>query len=132
MIELGYGMHIEEILATMPQNIRKMVMYLQVVSGVVRLSTNFARVSFAITLLQLSNEREKRFVWFAITTLLAVGTPAIILPFVSCIPYEKIFDPSVPGTCIGEQTSLGYFIFEGGMFVATRPDHERSHLIRLL
>ncbi|GAP91741.1 hypothetical protein SAMD00023353_7400420 [Rosellinia necatrix] len=110
---LGYGKHVKDIVATAPQNIRRIVMHLQFLSGVVRLSTNLARVSFGITLLQLSNEREKLFVWFAITTLLAVTTPAIILPFVSCIPYDKIFDPTIPGTCINEGVSIGYFVFEG-------------------
>ncbi|KAJ8124020.1 hypothetical protein ONZ43_g165 [Nemania bipapillata] len=113
IVVLGYGMHIEEILATMPSHIRLIVIYLQIISGVVRLSTNIARVSFAITLLRLSSEREKKFVWFSITTLLAVTTPAIILPFVSCRPYEKIFDYSIPGTCMSRAVSVGYFYFEG-------------------
>ncbi|KAI0457072.1 hypothetical protein F5B21DRAFT_108766 [Xylaria acuta] len=113
IISLGYGKHIEEITATMPRELRWIVTYLQILSGVVRLSTNLARISFAITLLRLSNTWEKQFVWFAITTLPAVTTPAIILPFVSCRPYDKIFDPDIPGTCIGKGVSLGYFIFEG-------------------
>ncbi|KAI1746219.1 hypothetical protein F4680DRAFT_400746 [Xylaria scruposa] len=113
IIALGYGKHIEEIIATMPRDLRWIVTYIQILSGVVRLSTNLARVSVGITLLQLSNTREKQFVWFAITTLLAVTTPAIILPFVSCRPYEKIFDPKIPGTCIGRGVSVGYFVFEG-------------------
>ncbi|KAJ2980103.1 hypothetical protein NUW58_g7034 [Xylaria curta] len=112
-VAMGYGKHVEEIIATMPQELRWIITYLQILSSVVRLSTNLARVSFAITLLQLSNDREKLIVWLAITTLLAVTTPAAILPFVSCIPYDKIFDPSIPGTCIGRNVSLGYFIFEG-------------------
>lgn len=90
----------------MPRELRWIVTYLQILSGVVRLSTNLARVSFAITLLQLSNTREKQFVCFAIMTLLAVTIPAIILPFVSCRPYERIFDHSIPGTCIGEGVVL--------------------------
>ncbi|KAI8947962.1 hypothetical protein F4801DRAFT_558929 [Xylaria longipes] len=112
-IVIGYGKHIEEIIATMPQEIRWILIYLQILSGVVRLSTCLARVSFAITLLQLSNTREKQFVWFAITTLLIVAIPAVVLPFVSCIPFAKIFDHSVPGTCLGDSVSIGYFIFEG-------------------
>ncbi|KAI3321484.1 hypothetical protein HD806DRAFT_153943 [Xylariaceae sp. AK1471] len=113
VIELGYGRHIEDVMAMGPNNLRGIVFYFQIVSAVIRLSTNLARISFAITLLQLSNERERRFVWFAITTLLAVMTPAIILPFVSCRPYAKIFDPSIPGVCIAKNVNLGYFIFEG-------------------
>ncbi|KAI0192152.1 hypothetical protein F4808DRAFT_443400 [Astrocystis sublimbata] len=112
-VAMGYGRHVEEIAATRPQSIRGIITYLQVLSGVVRLSTNLARVSFAITLLRLSSECEKKFVWFGITTLLAVTIPAIILPFASCIPYEKIFDKSIPGTCIDSSVSVGYFIFEG-------------------
>ncbi|KAI1191093.1 hypothetical protein F5B17DRAFT_426973 [Nemania serpens] len=106
----GYGQHVDKI---EPQKASWIVAYLQIVSGVVRLSTNLARVSFALTLLQLSNERQKLFVWFAIGSLLAVTTPSIILPFVSCRPYSKIFDPSIPGTCIDEAASVGYFNFEG-------------------
>ncbi|KAI0865759.1 hypothetical protein F4860DRAFT_264453 [Xylaria cubensis] len=113
IIALGYGKHIEEIITTMPRDLRWIVTYIQILSGVVRLSTNLARVSVGITLLQLSNAREKQFVWFAIITLLAVTTPAIILPFVSCRPYDKIFDPNIPGTCIGRGVSVGYFVFEG-------------------
>lgn len=108
----GYGQHVDKV---MPNQRHWIVAYLQIVSGVVRLSTNLARVSFAITLLQLSNEREKLFIWFAIGSLLAVTTPSIILPFVSCQPYSKIFDPSIPGTCIDEGASVGYFNFEGGV-----------------
>ncbi|KAI1150787.1 hypothetical protein F4825DRAFT_425199 [Nemania diffusa] len=113
IVVLGYGRHIAEIIAEVPDHIRSIVIYLQIISGVVRLSTNIARVSFAITLLRLSTKWEKVLVWFSITTLLAVTTPAIILPFVSCRPYAKIFDPSIPGTCIDESVSVGYFIFEG-------------------
>ncbi|KAI0433060.1 hypothetical protein F5Y09DRAFT_300183 [Xylaria sp. FL1042] len=109
---LGYGQHIDKIIADMPLRIRTIIMYLQVLSGVVRLSTTSARISFAVTLLQLSDEREKRFVWFAILTLPTVAIPAIIFPFVSCIPYDKIFDPSIPGICMDEGVSIGYFIFE--------------------
>lgn len=115
IVVLGYGRHIAEIIAEVPDHIRSIVIYLQIISGVVRLSTNIARVSFAITLLRLSTKWEKVLVWFSITTLLAVTTPAIILPFVSCRPYAKIFDPSIPGTCIDESVSVGYFIFEGGL-----------------
>ncbi|KAI0814625.1 hypothetical protein GGR55DRAFT_675919 [Xylaria sp. FL0064] len=111
-IILGYGQHIKVIIADMPVHIRTIVMYLQVLSGLVRLSTCVARISFAVTLLQLSDGREKRFVWFAILTLPTVAIPAIIFPFVSCIPYSKIFDPSIPGICMDESVSIGYFIFE--------------------
>jgi hypothetical protein len=114
MIMLGYGMHIKDIIAMRPENLREIKIHIQVVSGVIRLSVNLARVSFAITLLHLSNEREKRFVYFAIVSLIAVMIPAIIIPFASCRPYEKIFDPSIPGVCIGRNVSLGYFYFHGG------------------
>ncbi|TGJ81964.1 hypothetical protein E0Z10_g6788 [Xylaria hypoxylon] len=98
IVVLGYGEHASDILAASPRDYISIIMYLQVISGVVRLSTNLARVSFAATLYQLSNENQKRFIWFAITTLLAVMTPAIIFPFVSCRPYARIFDASIPGT----------------------------------
>ncbi|RWA08761.1 hypothetical protein EKO27_g6337 [Xylaria grammica] len=113
IVMLGYGNHVVDILEANPVNFKEILIYLQVISGLVRLSTNVARVSFAATLLQLSNKKERRFVWFAITTLLAVTTPAIIFPFVSCRPYARIFDPSVPGTCINGRVSIDYFIFEG-------------------
>ncbi|KAI1419106.1 hypothetical protein F5Y12DRAFT_779631 [Xylaria sp. FL1777] len=111
-VDLGFGRHIEEIAAEKPQNIRAILMHLQVLSGVVRISTTLARISFATTLLRLADEREKRFVWCAITTLPAVAIPSIIFPFVACIPYDKIFDPSVSGTCIDGGVSIGYFYFE--------------------
>ncbi|KAI1107994.1 hypothetical protein F5Y14DRAFT_437826 [Nemania sp. NC0429] len=110
IIVWGYGAHVDDVAS---ENVHWIIAYLQIVSGVVRLSTNLARASFAITLLQLSNEREKVFVWFALLTMLAVTTPAIILPFVSCRPYSKIFDPSIPGTCIDQAASVAYFNFEG-------------------
>ncbi|KAI1173684.1 hypothetical protein F4777DRAFT_580684 [Nemania sp. FL0916] len=113
IVGLGFGRHLRELYHTAPGNPRWIVIYLQIISGVVRISTNLARVSFAITLLRLSNKKEKRFVWFAIITLLTVITPSVILPFVTCRPYEKIFDPSIPGTCIGNGVSVGYFYFEG-------------------
>ncbi|KAI0517650.1 hypothetical protein F5B22DRAFT_645832 [Xylaria bambusicola] len=111
-VSLGYGNHFADIIDDNPLNIRTIVMYLQILSALIRLSTTSARISFATTLLQLVNYYEKRFVWFSIITLAAVAMPAVIFPFVSCIPYEKIFDPSIPGTCTGDAVSLGYFIFE--------------------
>ncbi len=113
-VALGYGQHIDEIATEMPRKIREILMYLQVLSGVVLISTTLARISFAATLLQLSNQKEKRFVWFAITTLPAVAIPAIVFPFISCIPYDKIFDDSIPGKCMDEGVGIGYFIFEAG------------------
>jgi len=114
ILGLGYGQHVKDIMAKDPGNIRKILIYLMAASGIIRLSTNIARVSFAMTLLRLANEKEKIFVWFAITSLLAVMTPAIILPFATCSPFEKIFDQSIPGTCIDKRASIGYFYFQGG------------------
>ncbi|KAI3323264.1 hypothetical protein HD806DRAFT_498644 [Xylariaceae sp. AK1471] len=113
IVMLGYGMHVKDIIATKPENIRLILIYLQIASGIIRLSVGLARVSFAITLLQLCNKWETRFVWVAIVSLLAVMIPAIIIPFVSCRPYERIFDKSVPGVCLSANVSLGYFYFHG-------------------
>lgn len=114
LIALGYGKHIEDIIATNPQNMRPIITYLQVAAAIVRLSVALARVSFGITLLHLSKRGEKLVVWFAIVSLLAVVTPAVILPFVACRPYAKIFDKSIPGVCIRRGVSVGYFYFSGG------------------
>ncbi|KAI0405301.1 hypothetical protein F4802DRAFT_597427 [Xylaria palmicola] len=114
IVKFGYGQHIEAVMADNPLNVRWIITYLQVVSAVIRLSTTTARISYGITLLRLSNPRQQKFVWFAIGSLLIVITPSLILPFVSCIPYEKIFNSAIPGTCMSHNASLGYFIFEGG------------------
>jgi uncharacterized membrane protein len=113
-LTLGYGRHIKDIMAENPGNPRLILIYLMVAAGVIRLSTNIARVSFAMTLLRLANEKERIFVLFAITSLIVVMIPAIILPWVSCRPFEKIFDRSIPGSCIDGKASIGYFYFQGG------------------
>ncbi|GAP92933.1 hypothetical protein SAMD00023353_8400270 [Rosellinia necatrix] len=113
-IVLGFGQHLSVITSTHPENIFPIILYGQVGVTFVRLAANAARISFAVTLLRIASSRRwwRRFVWFSIVTLLAVMVPAILFLWVSCRPYKKNFDMSIPGVCIDDNVGLGYSIFE--------------------
>ncbi|KAH9909974.1 hypothetical protein F4778DRAFT_775883 [Xylariomycetidae sp. FL2044] len=117
-ISMGFGMHLTDVIATQPQNIVYIALYGAIGLNFAVLSINLSRVSFAITLLKLTNGWWKRFVWFSIVSLVVLAIPAIVLSWTSCVPFAKSFDDAIPGRCISKQISLVYGIIEAAYSAA--------------
>ena len=67
------------------------------------------KTSFAVTLLRLAQERwQKAIIYVIIVTLNASLWVSAIFLFTSCSPLEKIFDPTLPGTCLDSMAILHY------------------------
>ena len=78
------------------------------------LALQTSKTSFAITLLRIVTERRLVWVlWGTIITLnLFMGLDAI-LTITWCIPAEKIWDPTLPGSCWGTETIKWGSMFAG-------------------
>jgi hypothetical protein len=74
-------------------------------------ATSLSKTSFALTLMRITTDKTRLFVWFiVITTNLANGT-AIIVIWNACRPVQKIWIPSFEGECWDEMSMLNYYIF---------------------
>lgn len=76
---------------------------------------NLSKISFAVTLLHLTEGWLKRYCWFAIVTLSVFAVPIAVLPWVQCRPLVKTFVDIYPGECIDKSHSIRYGEFQAGM-----------------
>lgn len=107
-------MHIVDIAAAEPLNVTQIAIYVQVVLTIAGLAINFSKISFAVTLLRLTKGWWQYFVWFIIGSLVVLMIPALIFPWVQCVPFVKSFDDTIPGTCFPKSIAINYAIFEAG------------------
>ncbi|KAF2998076.1 hypothetical protein E8E14_001810 [Neopestalotiopsis sp. 37M] len=76
------------------------------------LAINASKISFAVTLIPLTSDIYRGFIYFAITTLILFAIPVTVLPWVQCRPLAKTFVDFLPGECIDKTISLKYGIFQ--------------------
>ena len=78
-------------------------------------SAIWSKTSFALTLLRLTDGRMKLVVWFIIISMnVAMGISAL-LPFVTCTPVERSWNPTITeGSCWDYQIVINYDIFSAG------------------
>ena len=81
-------------------------------------ATTLSKVSFAVTLVRLTDGWPKRWAFFAMTTLATFAIPTMVLPFMQCKPIAKTFVDLLPGTCIDKQPSLRYARFQASEWMA--------------
>ena len=71
-----------------------------------------SKISFGVTLLRLTDEWPRRYVYFAMATLAIFAIPVAIMPWVQCKQLAKTFIDILPGTCIDKAPSVQYARFQ--------------------
>ncbi|KAB5518153.1 hypothetical protein GE09DRAFT_1066142 [Coniochaeta sp. 2T2.1] len=75
------------------------------------LAALWSKTSFAITVLRISAGWTKKFVWFIIVSVnIALGL-SIAFTWGQCVPFQKIYNPSLPGHCLPKKYQIRYNIF---------------------
>ncbi|KAI1158275.1 hypothetical protein F5B18DRAFT_641503 [Nemania serpens] len=94
-----------------PSNTPRILLAL-LISGVFSiLAAAISKTSFALTLLRISNDWVRWFVWFAILTINVVLGLSLIFNWVQCTPVEKNFNIFIPGSCWPKATLIRYNAF---------------------
>ncbi len=110
-ITLGFGQHLDFILATKPQNLTP-IAQLAVCSLVISILGSVAsKTSFAITLLRISDCWMRAALWAIIISMNVVMLMTIVLQFIQCAPVEKFWKPFTPGYCWDPSVFTSYTIF---------------------
>lgn len=79
------------------------------------LAAIFSKISFALTLLRISNFRTRILLWFIIASVsLSLGGSALIL-WIQCTPLSKNWDFTAEGTCWNHQVYITYGVASGGL-----------------
>jgi hypothetical protein len=78
-------------------------------------SSCWSKVSWAITLLRVSDGKLKKFIWFAIVGMVVLFFFPAILYWVQCTPLEKAWRPLTPGTCLDAQYAIVAGIVASGL-----------------
>lgn len=79
------------------------------------LAALWSKTSFAITVLRISDGWTKKFVWFVIVSVNVALGLSIAITWCQCTPFEKIYRPSLHGTCWPKKYQIRYNIFTAGM-----------------
>jgi len=111
MTSLGYGFHIWDFDAQ--NNMRPLLLIINVAGTFSVTATIWSKTSFAITLLRLANGSKslKVLIWFIIVSMnIAMGLSALF-PWVACRPVRKAWDFLVEGTCWDPTVTVHYHIF---------------------
>jgi hypothetical protein len=88
------------------------------------LAAMFSKISFALTLLRITESRIRILLWFIITSVgLALGGSALIA-WIQCTPISRNWDFTVEGTCWNHQVYIAYGAAAGGLL-----DPCRFHLL---
>ena len=111
----GFGKHYYDI---EPQQLPTVVLYMSVVASVSCLASTASKISFGATLLRLTFDWSRWFVWFAIATLFLVMIPSALNPWVQCTPTHKAWNSAVPGRCMDTALAVRYGIFNAAWCAA--------------
>ena len=76
----------------------------------------WTKTAFAITLLRLTTDKTKAFVWFIIICLTTTMGFSAAVPWIQCQPLAKGWDMGLPGTCWAPQVGTKIWIGTGGSF----------------
>ncbi|KAH8708355.1 hypothetical protein GQ44DRAFT_743198 [Phaeosphaeriaceae sp. PMI808] len=115
IITLGYGKHIKAIDPSV-LSVIGLGGYLSGAPAVFAII--WSKTSFAITLLRIVEGRMKYFVWFILISMNLFMTMSVINIWVSCHPVEKVYNPSVPGSCWPVSVIIDYATFSGAYSAA--------------
>lgn len=111
----GFGKHVADI---DPRQLATIARYMGVTASVSCLASTASKISFGATLLRLTFDWPRRFVWFAIVSLFLVMIPSAVNPWVQCAPAQKALDGRLPGHCLDAAITVRYGIFNAAWCAA--------------
>lgn len=111
----GFGKHYDDI---DPQQIPTLTLYTGVAASVSCLASTASKISFGATLLRLTFDWWRRFVWFAIVTLFLAMIPSALGPVIQCTPVQKVWNSALPGRCMDASITVRYGIFNAAWCAA--------------
>lgn len=112
---LGYGLHTEDV----PVQNWQYLGILGAITGTTSvLHAMFSKVSFAVTLLRLTDGWLKRFIWFIIITLTVGQFSSFFIFWLRCDPPNSTWNPHIKAKkCWDSESFLSYSI-AGGIYAA--------------
>ncbi len=112
-VTLGYGLNAYD----MPkENLPKMP-FIAVFAGFFSvLSAAWSKTSFGLTLLRLCQGWTKWLIWFIIVTVNLILGTAMLLMWVKCHPFAKIWDDRIDGWCIDPKKIVTFYQWSAGEF----------------
>ena len=112
-VTLGYGLNATD----MPkENLPKMP-FIAVFAGFFSvLSAAWSKTSFGLTLLRLCQGWTKWVIWFIIVTVNLILGTAMLLMWVKCHPFAKVWDDRIEGWCINPKNIVTFYQWSAGEF----------------
>ncbi|KAF9871465.1 hypothetical protein CkaCkLH20_11112 [Colletotrichum karsti] len=114
-INIGFGRHFYDI---DPPNLMTIAMYTSIGASISCFASTGSKVGFGVTLLRLTEDWYRAFVWFAVVTLTIVMLPSATLTWLKCTPVQKNFNSQMEGTCWDKAITLNYGIFNAAWCAA--------------
>jgi hypothetical protein len=110
-VTLGYGLSADD----MPkENLPKMP-FIAVFAGFFSvLSAAWSKTSFGMTLLRLCQGWIKGVVWFIIISVNLILGTAMLLMWVKCRPFAKIWDDRIQGACVEPRKIVTFYQWSAG------------------
>jgi hypothetical protein len=116
-VGLGFGKHVGDV---DPANLPQIGMLSEFEGFFAILGNLFSKVSFAITMLRITNGWVRIAVWGAIVTMNLFMLSSGLFVWIQCTPVEKYWLPDTPGTCWSPDIVRVYNTFSGGEFSVSR------------
>lgn len=97
-------------------NLESFLLYSNFAGSFAILAAAWSKTSFAITVLRISNGWVKKFVWFIIISVNVTLGLSLVFTWVQCKPFEKSWQPLLPGECWPKIYVITYSTFTAGKF----------------
>ncbi|TDZ18289.1 hypothetical protein Cob_v008990 [Colletotrichum orbiculare MAFF 240422] len=114
-INIGFGRHYYDI---DPPNLMTIAMYTSIGASISCFASTGSKVGFGVTLLRLTTDWYRIFVWFAVVTLTVIMLPSATLTWLKCTPVQKNFNSQMEGTCWDKSITLNYGILNAAWCAA--------------
>ncbi|KAK3989403.1 hypothetical protein QBC44DRAFT_291279 [Cladorrhinum sp. PSN332] len=117
--DFGLGQHVWDMELATPEDIARFFLIYGARATAVITSQVWAKTSFAVTLLRLTTDRTRRFMWAIIISLNLVGAVAATVPWVECKPLQKSWNRMLPGTCWTDDAGQTLWVVTGAYLAST-------------
>jgi hypothetical protein len=108
----GYGTHLSRI---PKKNLSTIIFRSEFVATFCILGNALSKTSFAITLIRFTSGWMKSVVWFIIITINVSLWLAAAFQWIQCMPVQRVWDRTVPGTCMDIQLLIVLSMVTGSM-----------------
>jgi hypothetical protein len=108
--DFGLGKHSYDLVIT---DVTRFYLILDSRATVTITAMSLTKIAFAVSLLRLTTEKTKAFVWFLIITLnISLGVSAMI-PWIQCKPISARWNPAIKGECWPSQVGAKVWMATG-------------------